>query len=395
MKHERGLTLIEVAIGILVLGLLVAPLMSVYNVYRIDKAMTDSDGNIQVVQSALQKYVLRTGRYPLPGDRTLTAGDACFGREAAGACDVFPLLPCAGVARPICWTTGFKDFQAPVGNDRVIIGDVPFAELGLPKYFIIDGYGRRFTYAVTQALTNDMTFADDEGIIRLLDRNNNDSQSTNDNLHYAVISHGEDGRGAYTLSGTLAGNCAGAGDDLENCDDDGTFTDNFDTIGIGFNAKVTRFASMIVGADYYDDYLGFSVTTAQDLWTRTATITSDVYSRNPGKIRIGPAAVALSAKIEVTGDVMADELDTKRLCEFLGCDPGQFFTTDVITGNPALGSAGAGGIACLSQQGMTGIGNTDEECNFNTLPVALFAGCAAGLWPQGTDAAGNLLCVVP
>jgi hypothetical protein len=46
---------------------------------------------------------------------------------------------------------------------------------------------------------------------------------------------------------------------------------------------------------------------------------------------------------------------------------------------------------------MTGIGRSDEECNYNKFPPGVNLGptCPLGQFARGTDAAGKLLCVTP
>src|SRR5262245_40435816 len=118
-KDCRGLSLIEVCFGILIAGLLLLPLAKIYDIYRMNEVRSRSDGNIQVIQSALQKYALRNGRYPKPARRNLAPEAVGFGQEYAGA-----INNCAGNDTIPCRTAGFNATNAPV-----LIGDVPYAEL--------------------------------------------------------------------------------------------------------------------------------------------------------------------------------------------------------------------------------------------------------------------------
>jgi type II secretory pathway pseudopilin PulG len=430
-KDCRGLTLIEVCFGIIILGLLLLPMAKLYDIYRIKEVLTRSDGNIQVIQSALQKYALRNGRYPIPAQRDLAPDDAGFGQEYAGA-----IGACGGGDVVPCRTAGFN-----ATNDDILIGDVPFATLGLPQMYITDGYGNKFTYAVTENQTVDPPtpgIFDDKGSIRVVDDADGDTNGTNGDIHFVVLSHGEDGKGAFSLEGVLIQACAGAGADIENCDNDGEFNNNF--AFIDNDTPYGRLSVAAAGANYYDDYLRFSISASGDIWSRSPS-TPDIHNRNGtgGNILVGPladfnsdgftllapadmdadgtpeSADRPSQKVLVSGYVRGDALLTNRLCNFQdGCETvggtghlvggGPYYAREqfhpgVIAGmpNPANANVSGGGIYCGANRAMTGIDNVDERCTYNRMP-ALPAGvsnCPPNTWTRGVTAAGQLNCIVP
>ena len=414
LKNNSGITLIEVAILILILGLIAVPMIKIYQVYREDELSRRTEGNPIVIQSALQKYVLRTGRYPRPALRNLPFADPDFGTEYTGAIAV--CTPGTGV---VCRAAGFRDVQPVDGvNDNVLIGDVPYAELGLPLYYYTDGYGTKFTYAVTESLTATASFADANGVIKLEHRIvGQDRVGTASNVHYVIVSHGQNQKGSFAEGGILIESCVGVGRELENCDNDGLFTDNFDFIGVAPNIVYTKYIAEGGAADYYDDNVVYSVTTATDIWTRTVG-TPDIYSRNAGNIRMGAgtapgASVNPTARLHVMGDVKTQTVEVNRLCDQTGC-PAEgsaaglaapaykpnVFTPSVIAGsiNVDNESLPGGGISC-DDTGLVGISNSDENCSAGLISVTPATGtalgsCATG-WPTGTDASGQFTCGTP
>ena len=413
-KDNKGITLIEVAILLIVLGLIAVPMIKIYDLYREGEIAKRTEGNPLVIQSALQKYALRTGRYPRPATRNLPVTAVNFGAETAAA----GIPNCTVGANVVCRTTGFRDVLPPGGNDPVLIGDVPYAELGLPLYYYTDGYGSKFTYAVTEGLTVPATFTDAGGVIRLWDRTNNNHTGTTSNIHYVVISHGRNQKGAFADGGTLIQACTGAGDDIENCNNNGLFNDNYDFIGVSPNIIYTKYNADAPGADYFDDHVVYSTTTATDIWSRTVG-TPDMYSRNAGNVRVGAgtavgATVNPTARMHVMGDVAATDIETNRLCAASGCPaPGStagltapnnyapnVFTPSVIAGpvNPLNESLPGGGISCF-ETGLIGISNSNENCSGTTIPVpsgtaTLLGTCTVG-WPRGINASGQFVCGTP
>lgn len=412
---KKGFTLLEVAIGLIILGLLTTPAIHLYRLYVIDKTRQQSDGHLIVIQSALQKFAIRNGRYPVPAAFNLGPGDTGFGREYTGT-----INNCTIGMDTVCRTTGHRNMVPPAGNDPVLVGTVPFAALGLPLRYARDGYLRKFTYAVTESLTATASFADGNGVIRILDRTGASAPDVADNAHYALVAHGADGKGAFNLNGTLNAPCTAAlGADTINCSNSATFNTNFEYVGVAPDINYRRQEYTPAGALHYDDYVRYTTTTTRDTWTQTANL-PDIYSRNSGNVRIGPGVGLPTIKVQVMGNVRANQLNTTRLCAYAGCDtpgsvtglfapawPPNVFLPEILGGYPNPNNAGkaGGGINC-GDKGMTGIANSSEICGFNSFSTGFTLGptcaaCASGLvcptgtWARGTDASGHLVCVMP
>ncbi|MDB5492028.1 MAG: hypothetical protein JWO78_1877, partial [Micavibrio sp.] len=172
--REKGFTLIEIAIGMIIIGLLAVPYLQTYQAWKLKTITKETSDNASAVQSALAKYATRYGHYPLPANPSLASGAAGDGVEVAvggvGTCS----LASTGVCRSTTTWTGAH------GQTTVLIGTVPYATLGLPLKNTYDGYKNRFKYAVTELMTKappTYTFSNDDGILQVVDKDGNDEDS--------------------------------------------------------------------------------------------------------------------------------------------------------------------------------------------------------------------------
>ncbi len=167
-RNKRdGFSLIEVAIGLLIIGIIIGPMINEWGVYKKQQEYAVSTGNIATIKTALQKYVLNTGTYPAPADPGLASSNANYGKETSLTLAALLLVACAPDKTVVCKATGYRNTDGTGGNDPVLIGDLPFATIGLPKNYAVDGYGRKFTYAVSGNLTDKYAgaFGDGNGVI--------------------------------------------------------------------------------------------------------------------------------------------------------------------------------------------------------------------------------------
>lgn len=397
--QESGFSLIEVAIAMVVISVLAVPFIQQYNLYKAQKITDESRGNLYVVKSALQKYALNYGRYPIPSDGNKGSGAVGYGEETTTA-----VVACTVNSSTVCRTT-----TGSLGGVNVLIGTVPFSTIGLPEEYTLDGYKRRFTYAVTESLTSDTTFQDNKGSIRLNDNTTGFHSDTTNNLQFIVVSHGLNGKGAFTTGGVRPYACTGAGTDVQNCNNDAIFNSNYNDIGTPPEYKRLEFG--VTGATYYDDYVEFATSTSSDIWTMNAKATNqDIYNRSKAdKVRIGtwdagplltvPPKENPDAKVDVAGNVKANELWTSRLCTFaenatgaasyIGCeDEGsgtpqyKVFTPSIIGGDvdphDTKPENQGFGINC-GEKALKGIQNADEVCSNYTTPVfTVDASCVTG-----------------
>jgi prepilin-type N-terminal cleavage/methylation domain-containing protein len=221
MNQSKGFSLVELAVALLIIALLLAgaliPLSSQIEVRNI----AETQRNLDSIREAIVGFAQANGRLPCPANGTVAAGTAGAGIEAL-----------SGAAPTITCTNSF--------------GVVPWTTLGVPE---TDSWGRRFSYWVTPI------FADSIGLLPATARFNNTFPATqtpdcttpvplptqssfalcslgsfqvntrNETTHAAnaiglvlpavIISHGKNGKGAYTPAGLILAAPSGA-DELAN-----------------------------------------------------------------------------------------------------------------------------------------------------------------------------------
>lgn len=187
---------------------------------------------LTTVKEALAAYQREHHKLPCPANPSLPSTDPNYGRPVSATC---------ATGTP----AGTRTFSGTTNvNEKMLVGALPTRELGLPDGAGLDKWGNKLTYAVTQKLTDPITFSVDptdadsgRGVAKIT------GKTTVNSGAYVVISHGPDGKGAFSAKAALqAKPCASvAGADQENCDNDATF---FDADG-----------NSVPGAAFYDDQL--------------------------------------------------------------------------------------------------------------------------------------------
>lgn len=117
MKSQAGMTLAELAIALMVLGLIMGGALELYNRAHGQREIDLTYENIDTITDALSVYVASAGRLPCPADPA--ADEKTLGHERT-SCDA---------------------------STRE--GLLPFATLNIPRKTAMDGWGRYFTYAVS------------------------------------------------------------------------------------------------------------------------------------------------------------------------------------------------------------------------------------------------------
>lgn len=450
-NRTAGFTLIEIAIAMMIVGILLVPTLQLYNLYQKDKARIDTENAIKIVQTALEKFVIENERYPAPADPSIAIGALGSGQEVAT-----PIATaCAADIAAACVTNaGSVDTaaDADVIADNVYIGDVPYAALGIPFIASLDARGFKLKYAVSAALTDETSFGNTFGAIEMLndERNTTLPASASNYLagapraHYVIISHGQDSRGAFNQSGTLTQACGTAanGRDFENCDNDAVFKNNiyqYQAVVTDPLPDLTPQYSYAVGANYFDDVVYAATSVLSGIWSLIPN-QSSITSTQGGNVQVGPVAACTNAsclpvsKLNVNGDVRADgEIRTGRICGALtpstaltthpsiDCNigartasapwnlPANWFVPSIFGGTPDnsgilnanLGHNG-GGILCGEDavndtgfRGLAAIRNFEEIC-LGTVsignPAQLGPTCPIGTFGVGLTAAGALIC---
>lgn len=392
MKRESGFSLIEMAIVLVVASVLGAAALEVYNQYARTKVSNIEFERQDNVVTAISRFMaLNGGRMPCPADPALPENDATSGREN-----------CAGTGG-VLLVPGARDVDGDGTMDPVLIGAVPYVTLGISPKETIDGYGSRMTYAVTRALATGSTNLTDSavGIMRyqpfvsanLIDGGAMDiPESVQPRLNqrvvdvtnpggtpnafpFVLVMHGPDRAGAYQANGRRAVPCDAGTLNAENCDDDAIFA-------------VSDFRQLDAGVvDGYrvsidDSYVIFDVSASSDNWQGTGSAIQN--SISAGNVGVGTGLTGPGEKLDVRGDVRADQIRASRFCSAecplppagapIPPDPDcDCFRVELIGG---AGASCAGGLA-------TGIANDDIQCAGSNTGQVNTAGNAWGSCPAG------------
>jgi type II secretory pathway pseudopilin PulG len=179
-RRAGGFTLVELAVGLLIISLLLGLLMVPLSTQLDQTRYAETQRHLDIAREAVIGFALATGRLPCPA-----LGNVAITTAGAG------LESCAGTE-----------------------GVLPWATLGIPE---TDAWGRRLTYRVTAS------FADAPGAGTLSSftlTQDGDITVTNGAMNVAtllpavIVSHGKNGFGAFQQTGVqIAG---AAGDEAEN-----------------------------------------------------------------------------------------------------------------------------------------------------------------------------------
>ncbi|MEZ0226160.1 MAG: type II secretion system protein [Alphaproteobacteria bacterium] len=221
--RPKGFSLIAVAIGIAVVGLLLAAYLRVWRVEIERHKMDVTRAHMRVIHVALTRYMALHAKLPCPEN---------------------PVLPGArkdGDDSDIC---ARHDTEERAEDPRLWTGVAPLHALHLNDENALDGWGNKFTYTVTSGLTSGKPLGGmrpKRGVLRVVDAEGRNVLATLDGGgRYVLMSHGPSGAGAWTSQG-IHRPCSKDTLDSQNCDGDNTFVQ-------------TAF-SMAQGASFYDDVL--------------------------------------------------------------------------------------------------------------------------------------------
>ena len=90
LKNNEGVTLIEISIALIIIGLLMTPMLMLYETELKQRQAQNMSGSFVRINDALAKYVNRFGRYPRPASLLIGQddNDTNFGLEG-------PITPAA------------------------------------------------------------------------------------------------------------------------------------------------------------------------------------------------------------------------------------------------------------------------------------------------------------
>lgn len=426
-EDQKGFTLFEILFVLIISGLILVTFSQALKAYLKNAQYETTVENIRRLQSALEEFVALQGRFPCPADPSLNLNDVDYGIErcrdpVAGAvpngCTVnMPVLKTDGVTptQIRCVDTGARDADGDTVADTVLIGMFPIRTVLLNQpdsgaaplngIDAKDGYGSRFTYAISEKMTDLLNYSITSpvninlGAIRVEDENENTVVDPIDSVNYVIFSHGENKDGAYNNSGVIVDNCfvtvipgppgpmtpgprsgmgSGLPPDKENCDgNDAIFTKSFLSIG--------------TDADYYDDILVFNSGGLQPLWVRSIfSLPGESFMRNTNvdNVGVGEDPTTPADKLSIQGDIAAEvSIVTSQICDSTGTN---CFNPNLIGGDQSvMNCANPGDVAYAIGQDNTGTVRVLCRPFFTSVPNVT---CPPGQFLTGISNLGNTLC---
>lgn len=231
IKTESGSSLIAMAIMVIVVGLMITGFLFIFQNQELVKKDQETINKSETITIAINDYVMRNGRLPCPAPLNAPRDSPFFGLEdpvqvctspnyysafiaARGIVSVPPLPACPFPGAPNCR----PDTAGPPGNIK--IGALPVRNLNLPDGYAVDGYGKRYVYAVTERLAiSGINPNTDLGAIDIVDgdpalASTNSLPTQRAHVKYIFFSQGATDNGSYDIEGAPLTLLAGG----ETCD---------------------------------------------------------------------------------------------------------------------------------------------------------------------------------
>lgn len=316
---EAGFSLIEVALALVVIGMLVTPWLVYTNAKEKLGLFEDTGSRMARSEISINQFFFSgNGRYPCPASLITDGDDVLHGHSYDTCADLSTIRICTNadwrLNEGICKTT---DVEATA----VLIGAIPFATLKIEEKESLDYWNNKMLYAVTYQKTKAADFNSNQGVIRVWsykdDDNNNATPSIpanvsailSDPVDFIFVSMGENGVGAYTADGVSAGACNNPANITEsmNCDMDEVFF-------LDEHPKDSKEGSRSYqdNNSYYDDLTRFQVSVPQDIWFQHPSNPDHIMTLS---VKVGVGTDAPVTTLDVAGNIRANGgVKAKELC---------------------------------------------------------------------------------
>lgn len=444
-RDERGMTLIDVSIALMVVALIAYPLIKQYDNFVMKGKLDAINDSLSELDLAVQQFYFANKRYPCPANLTLPRDDANYGMEMK---QVTPNSPNPDIV--VCTNAGGTALS---GETDIAKGMLPFKSLKLGEDQVYDPWHNRIVYAVSAVMASS-AFSDDDYYDAAKatskahisvdgfyladpydnfmtyapgDRVNNGGYGfqciaattgnappnttywtpllsprilgTNSQVQYVLVSHGADGAGAYTRDGVLADACPSATvREAENCDADNDFF---------INNPDASIYNTVAGIELFDDFTYFRDTQAAGMkpignssdmpdknmmWSPEDAKTGEVENKS---FMVGIGVNPPDDPLDVDGNILIDDGDAKtyQVCSEDGAD---CFPVETIAGSTTVDGEEVGYIWCESGLGFaSGIAHKDANCS--PASIDYFGGTTRAACPSGQlmtgVSGGSIQCV--
>ena len=168
-KNNGGFSLLELSIVIVILSILTVGSINITTgMYHIAKT-TETKQKIELIEKAIQAYILENKKLPCPAGMKIANGDSNFG-----------IASCAENS-----TAGIKKT-----SNNVLVGTIPVKDLNIETTAVADGWSDKFIYMVSTNYTENNSF---------LNNSASSSNLINSQFAYAIISNGKNRIGGISL----------------------------------------------------------------------------------------------------------------------------------------------------------------------------------------------------
>ena len=283
---EKGYTLIQMALALMVIGVLLAGFLGIYTQYQTEEKATKTVDRVNNALQAIQKYRNVYGSLPCPAPMNVNRTNATYGIASnynrylpAGTLPVVA----GDCAEGICIEQNTRADLPGSPVLRVRVGAIPFRDMQLDESNTYDAYGSRLWYTVTEDMCNLTTFNETRGAINIVNDQGETQTTPANSAAFLIISPGINKIGGYGLEGILSVPCAGSLDS-ENCRD----------VSVATSAMTaatyrTQFVQDATLATSYDDVVEFFSSAQTQLWRRTAPGSENILDLANNVIGIGEA----------------------------------------------------------------------------------------------------------
>lgn len=384
---QAGYTLLELAIAIVIIGVFLASGAMAYHMYKLEQKNEKTEFKRLRIDFALNDFKKRHGRYPCPARYDIGRENPNYGYETD--CADTSIAP--GVCKDgLCVEKSIRQVQIGDGSHvypRVRRGAIPFRVLNLMEKESYDEFGGRFSYAVTELLTNWETFDALSGGIDVVDGQDPSEESMVDpagSALYFVFSHGPDLVGAYNEAGVMVVPCTGMMFDNQNCNTSPADSNAIYRYTVASDVAINLGGSSSEGEDdegggpppvgvnlnrHYDDYAVYKGVDVKPLWKMSDEPghENDAHDISLQDQHFSISGGGFAEKLNVGGDMaLTGDYLSNEICDMDGNNC--FEASDI---------GGPDGMACPAGQVAYGIGNRALRCRLPSFT------CPSGLYVSG------------